>query len=255
MDILPPLTEEDRMISGLCYPLWPLIPPMVFLGARREEPFVHFHALQALALGVVSTVAGLVLTGVMWVTLRILPGGSPTFSGVVGLGVFAFGMLGLFLYLSFVLYTAWRASSGCFLRLPFLGAWAEARMRAHLDIGPEEYSTEPLPATARRESAAEEVEEALPEAGVLVRQHRPTTSPRSEPPAPTRPRRLPLRQFEESEPEQGPGPEAAQAEEGDFQPGLFPAPGAPASRRFKWAPLDPDDEEEGPGSGGGFQAW
>ena len=252
MEILPPLSEEDRMLSGLCYPFWPLVPPMVLLGARREEPFVHFHALQALALGFLSTGGCLFLAGLVWLTLKVLPGGSPTFSGIVGLGVFSAGFFVLAFYISFLLYTAWRAGDGRFLRLPFVGAWAEARMQANLGLGPEDYSVEPLP--ARSQGVPSEPRETAvrpSDAERLTRLHRPAATPgRTQAPVtPSRPRLLALQEREES-PAPAPGfeprpeaPEAAVegAEEEGFQPGLFPGSKLTASRQFRWEALDQEE--------------
>ncbi len=240
------------MLSGLCYPFWPLVPPMVLLGARREEPFVHFHALQALALGFLSTGGCLLLAGFVWLTLKVLPGGSPTFSGIVGLGVFSAGFFVLVFYVSFLLYTAWRAGDGRFLRLPFVGAWAEARMQANLGLGPEDYSAEPLP--ARTQSVPSEPRQAVvrpSDAERLTRLHRPTAAAGQAPASvtPSRPRLLALQEMEESpapEPgfEQGPGilePDMEQGSEEGFQPGLFTAPKQTASRQFRWEALDQEE--------------
>lgn len=282
MDILPPLSEEDRMISGLCYPFWLLVPPLVLLGSRREEPFVHFHALQAVALGAISTVGTVLLVGLVWAVMVVLPGSNPTVSGVVGVSVFAFGFFLLFLYLTFLFYTAWRAASGRFLRLPFLGAWAEARMQAALGLTEEAYRTEPLEAPVRqlRTEPAEAEDPAE-----LLRRHRPSTRaqygqepeeveeapavrprqlPRTlapvEPPGPHEPqppasfptRIIPRSEIAAATRSAVPPPEPAPAEAEDFQPGLFPPP-RPGGRKFRWDPLE--DEQSNDEPNGGFQAW
>lgn len=282
MDILPPLSEEDRMISGLCYPFWLLVPPLVFLGSRREEPFVHFHALQAVALGALSTVGTVLLIGIVWAVMMVLPGSNPTISGLVGVGVFVLGFFLLFFYLTFLFYTAWRAASGRFLRLPVLGAWAEARMQAALGLEPDDYRTEPLEAARPTETRTDEES---PDPADLLRRHRPASRPPLAPaveetdqqPAP-RPRRLP-RSLPTEEPEQvepvpapsfptrliprseilaatrAPAPEAEPQEPADdFQPGLFPPPRT-GGRKFSWDPLDEEEAaDEGPRQNG-FQAW
>lgn len=284
MDILPPLSEEDRMLSGLCYPFWPVVPPLVLLSSRRAEPFVHFHALQGLALGVLSTVGTVLLALAVWLTLMVLPGSSPAFSGIVGLGIFGFGLFALFFYLSFLLYTAWRAASGRFLRLPFLGGWAEARMQAHLGLSRDDYSFEPL----SRRDETQESEEETPLAedfdpATLMRKHRVpvraagmpplgTSDPEAPPPGPgrtpARPRQLRFDPAEtpggerppldalRSAPPNVPPEERVPVEDSDFQPGLFPAAGRGPSRSFRWEPLEHEDEtDEPPAPGSGFQAW
>ncbi len=278
------------MISGLCYPLWPIVPPMVLLGARRQEPFVHFHALQGLALGLVSVVGSGLLVGLMWLILQVLPGGSPAFSGVIGLMVFSSGFLVLGFYLSFLLYTAWRASSGRFLRLPFLGSWAEARMQANLDLGPEDYDDKPLPGRTLEGQDQEAFESAEP----LIRRHRPGIGARQQSGGvrSDRPRSLPLQEsavpteanqgwealqdFPEREEDFQPGllpereedfqpgvlpqreedfqPGLRRQPEAGFQPGLLPQPGSSSKRRFKWEPLDPEEGDDST-EGDGFRAW
>jgi len=263
------------MISGLCYPVWPIVPPMVLLGARRQEPFVHFHALQGLALGLVSVVGSGLLVGLMWLILQILPGGSPAFSGVIGLMVFSGGFLVLGFYLSFLLYTAWRASAGRFLRLPVLGSWAEARMQANLDLGPEEYHFDPLP--GRPDEGWDQ--EAVEPAESLIRQHRPSglrvdRSPSSRMQEFERPSdaELPPRHdgdFQPGLPPQleedfQPGllpqrdedfqPGLLPQRDEDFQPGLLGQPGPSGKRRFKWEPLDPEEDDDST-AGDGFRAW
>lgn len=282
MDILPPLSEEDRMISGLCYPFWLLVPPLVLLGSRREEPFVHFHALQSLALGAVSTVGTFLLVGLVWAVMVILPGSNPMVSGVVGVSVFILGFFLLFFYLTFLFYTAWRAASGRFLRLPFLGGWAEARMQAALGLTAEAYRSEPLEAPSREApSGSSEVEDPAE----FLRRHRPPTrtalAPEPEevdPTPPPRPRQLPrsLAPVESPKPDEpqapasfptriiprseiaaaarssAPSPEPAPSEPDDFQPGLLPPPRT-GGRKFRWDPLE--DEKADDESNGGFQAW
>lgn len=275
MDILPPLSEEDRMLSGLCYPFWMLVPPLVLLGSRREEPFVHFHALQAVALGVLSTVGTFLLVGLVWAVMVLLPGSNPMISGMVGVGVFVLGSFALLFYLSFLFYTAWRATSGGFVRLPFLGGWAEGRMQAALGLGPEDYRTDPLAGRTRVEIETEEEGEAPTD---LLRRHRPPTRPvapsadEAEESVGSRPRQLP-RALPPQEPVEAPAsyptrliprseilaaartPEPEPPDADDFQPGLLPPPRTPG-RKFRWDPLDEEGgAEDEPGQTGGFQAW
>lgn len=140
--ILPPYNEDERMLSGLAYPLWPLVCPLVLWGGmRREEPFVHFHTLQALALGVVSIGSALVVSLVAFIFLWLLPSSFVTFSGFIGLVIFAVLAFALMFWLFFVIYVGYRASSGDFMRLPFIGKWAEEKMQLNLNITAADYAT------------------------------------------------------------------------------------------------------------------
>lgn len=142
-DILPPVAEDDRMLSGLVYPLWPLLCPIIFYGSKRSEPYVHFHALQSLALGVSSIAAVFVLGLITWIfmyvlSFRFLAG---TVGGVLGLVTFFVAGFLLLFYLTVIMYLGWRAASGAFFRLPFLGRWAETRMQMNLGITAEDYAS------------------------------------------------------------------------------------------------------------------
>lgn len=139
--ILPPYQEDDRMLSGLAYPLWPFICPIILMGEKKHEPFVHFHAIQALALGVFSLAAAIVVSIVTFLLLWLLPSSFVTFSGFVGLTVFLVLTFAFLFWFSVIIYIAWQASSGNFLRLPFLGQWAEEKMQTNLGITEADYAT------------------------------------------------------------------------------------------------------------------
>ncbi|MCR4784457.1 MAG: hypothetical protein K6A35_08080 [bacterium] len=140
-DILPPYNQDDSMLAGLTYPLWPFICPIVFLTDKKNEPFVHFHVLQALAMGGGSFVAITVITLFIYVFLWLLPSGWTTFSSFTGLiALLVFGFV-LFFWFAITIYMGWQASSGKFIRLPFLGAWAEEKMQTNLGITEADYAT------------------------------------------------------------------------------------------------------------------
>ena len=140
-DILPPITEDDRMLSGLVYPLWPLVAPIVLYSSKRTEPYLHYNALQAIALGGVSTGGALLVFLITWLLMWLMPGSFITFSAVMGIGLFALVLFVILFYLTLVLFIAWRVANGKFLRLPFLGSWAEKRMQRNLNITSDSYST------------------------------------------------------------------------------------------------------------------
>ncbi|MGM9998112.1 MAG: hypothetical protein ACI38Q_01750 [Candidatus Bruticola sp.] len=139
--ILPPYHEDDRMLSGLAYPLWPIICPIVLMGEKKNEPFVHFHIFQALGLGIFTLAAMAVIFITTFLALWLLPSSFVTFSGFVGLIIFFVLAFIFFFWFSVILYIAWQASSGKFLRLPFLGKWAEEKMQTNLGITEADYAT------------------------------------------------------------------------------------------------------------------
>ncbi len=130
------------MLSGLVYPLWPLLVPIILYGSKREEPYLHFNALQALALGVFSLASSLVVLLVTWLAMFLLPGSFITVSGIIGLVIFGLIVFLACFYLTFIIFVAWRVAGGKFLRLPFLGSWAEKRMQRNLNLTEDSYSSD-----------------------------------------------------------------------------------------------------------------
>lgn len=151
MKVLPPITDEDKMLSGLSYPLWPIAPAFVLYSSKREDPFLYFHALQGLAFGAVSTIAAGLVGLIVALLFRILPGSSTLLPGIMGIVVFTGGILGLLAIFLISLFLGWRASAGELMRLPVLGEWAETRMLCAtgmtaedfvVDMGPRERQSE-----------------------------------------------------------------------------------------------------------------
>lgn len=67
-DILPPLSSEDKMMAGSCYPFWPVIPIFVLLSSKRQDPFLAFHAVQALAVGLTTSVISVIGLFLLWIS-------------------------------------------------------------------------------------------------------------------------------------------------------------------------------------------
>lgn len=136
-EILPPLTTEDKMLSGLCYPFWMFTPPFVLASSKREDPFLLFHALQGVALGVVSTLITCFAMVAMWVAFSCLPTSSVYFGALGILLLMAFlGFGGLVFGVS--IFYGWQASSGRFTRVPGLGELCESRMAQMLELHPDQ---------------------------------------------------------------------------------------------------------------------
>ncbi|ODT62673.1 hypothetical protein ABS71_15385 [bacterium SCN 62-11] len=133
-DILPPLSSEDKMMAGSCYPLWPVVPAFVLLSSKRQDPFLAFHAVQALAVGLTTSVLSVVGLFLLWVSYSSLPTSWMMTSGAIGvvlmLAALAFGA---FCFLAQI-FLGWQASSGRFLRVAGLGDMCEARMASLLGL-------------------------------------------------------------------------------------------------------------------------
>jgi len=123
-EILPPLKDEDKMISGMCYPLWFVIPAMVLLSNKKNEPFLKFNALQALFLGLISSIGYVLVSFVVFFILRFIPAANP----ILGTFVFTCIVLMSIVFLALVIllfYYANQALRGEFFQVPYLGKWIE----------------------------------------------------------------------------------------------------------------------------------
>ena len=59
------VTDDDRLWGLLSYLLNPIIPLIIlFSEDRKNNPFLRYHAVMALGLGVIVTVASLIVIGV-----------------------------------------------------------------------------------------------------------------------------------------------------------------------------------------------
>lgn len=148
------------MLAGLTYPFWFLIVPFVMFSSRREEPFVQFHARQSLWLGIGSTLVTVVGAFLCWAFMAVMPSGAA--SGLIG--VFAFVALWVVFLFSFFLFffLGYRASTGEFMKLPFVGEGALVRTMDDLGlttadleaVDPPSRTAPAAPALPQRELAA-----------------------------------------------------------------------------------------------------
>ena len=132
-EILPPYDDGELMWAGASYVFWPLLPGPLLLTARREEPFLRFHFIQALLFGVLSTVGFAVFTLVVVYVYR--SAGTPDGVGMGMLYVSMFGvwLLGLLFYFAWFMIFAWRAGRGdvfkVFLIGPLIAHWVIGGMQ------------------------------------------------------------------------------------------------------------------------------
>lgn len=135
-DVLPPLTSEDKMMAGSCYPFWPVIPFFVLLSSKRQDPFLAFHALQAIAVGVISSLLTVIGLFFLWISFSSLPASWIMTSGAIGVTLLlAFLAFAGFCFLTQI-FLGWQASSGKFLRIAGLGDFCEAKIARISDLNP-----------------------------------------------------------------------------------------------------------------------
>ncbi len=133
-DILPPLSSEDKMMAGSCYPFWPVIPIFVLLSSKRQDPFLAFHAVQALAVGLTTSALSVVGLFLLWISYSSLPTSWMMTSGAIGAVLMLAALaVGGFCFLAQI-FLGWQASSGRFLRVIGLGDLCEARMASLLGL-------------------------------------------------------------------------------------------------------------------------
>ena len=131
---LPPLAEEDKMLAGVCYPAWLVVPAFVLLTPKKNDPYVCFHAVQAVMLGVYSSLAQLFLLLAVWIFFQIVPKSGTTLSGVVGVAMFSSGLLVSLVLFLLAFFMGWRAALGHYLKLPGIGGWSERVMAKTLHM-------------------------------------------------------------------------------------------------------------------------
>ena len=116
------------MLAGLPYVVWPLGSAFILLSRKREEPFLHYHAVQALAAGGVLAAVLLVLMLGLFLTFRVMPGSAQYGGAVLGMTVMFGGGALLLGVLMTAIFLGWRATEGEMLRLPIIGDFAEEKM-------------------------------------------------------------------------------------------------------------------------------
>lgn len=128
LKVLPPISDDEKMLAGLPYVVWPVGSAFILLSRKREEPFLHYHAVQALAAGGVLAVALLALMLGLFLTFRVMPGSAQYGGAVLGMTVMLGGGTLLMGVLLTALFLGWRATEGEMLRLPIIGDFAEEKM-------------------------------------------------------------------------------------------------------------------------------
>lgn len=120
--LLPALLEEDRMLSGLSYIAWFLVPPIVLLTEKKSEPYLRFHALQGLFTGIAFSLASAVMLLFAWLLSLIFAKAGSVPSAAVYVIIFSALALVYLALIGFVFFFAWRAHVGIFFRLPLIAS-------------------------------------------------------------------------------------------------------------------------------------
>ena len=116
------------MLAGLPYVVWPIGSAFILLSRKREEPFLHYHAVQALAAGGILAGTLIVLMLGLFLTFRVMPGSAQYGSAMLSMVVMFGGGALLMGVLLTAIFLGWRATEGEMLRLPIIGDFAEEKM-------------------------------------------------------------------------------------------------------------------------------
>lgn len=119
------------MLAGLPYVVWPIGSIFILVSRKKDDPFLHYHAVQALLAGALLCVGTVLLILGLVISFRVMPGSSTYFPAFLGMGtVFVGGALALSIVLA-AIFLGWRATEGEMLRIPYLGDFAEEKMLDH----------------------------------------------------------------------------------------------------------------------------
>jgi uncharacterized membrane protein len=128
LKVLPPISDDDKMLAGLPYVVWPIGSLFILISRKKEDPFLHYHAVQALLAGGVLGALLMILTLGLFLVFRIMPSSAHYLSAMFGMAVMLGGGALLLGVLLSALFLGWRATEGEMLRLPLIGDFAEEKM-------------------------------------------------------------------------------------------------------------------------------
>jgi uncharacterized membrane protein len=117
-----PPTSEERQWAAVSYGglIFYGLPSLIILACYRESPWIRFHALQSLGLGLLSLALGIAL-----LFLNLIAGILGTFLGLAALGMSFAVAVGLLLYWITLTREAYQGKN---VEILFLGPW----IRKHL---------------------------------------------------------------------------------------------------------------------------
>lgn len=127
------------MLAGLPYVVWPIGSAFILASRKKDDPFLHYHAVQALLAGAVMLVLSIIAFVVMVVMFRVMPGTSTLVPGILGMAImFGGGAIAMVVFFT-ALFLGWRATAGEMLRIPYLGDYAEEKMLDHTGMTRREF--------------------------------------------------------------------------------------------------------------------
>lgn len=161
------------MLAGLPYVLWPVGSCFILASRKKDDPYLHYHAIQGLIWGAVALALSLLGFLGMGLIFRLMPGSSTYLPGMIGMSfVVGGGLIAMVVFFT-AIFLAWRATAGEMLRLPFIGDFAEQKMLDHtgmtrrdfikhledsfIEPTPEEFDPIPFPTAPVLNERAQEI--------------------------------------------------------------------------------------------------
>ncbi len=161
------------MLAGLPYVLWPVGSCFILASRKKDDPYLHYHAIQGLIWGAIALALSLLGFLGMGLIFRLMPGSSTYLPGMIGMTfVIGGGLIAMVVFFT-AIFLAWRATAGEMLRLPFIGDFAEQKMLDHtgmtrrdfikhledsfIEPAPEEFDPIPFPTAPVLNERAQEI--------------------------------------------------------------------------------------------------
>lgn len=127
------------MLAGLPYVVWPVGSLFILASRKKDDPFLHYHAVQGGLFGAAMSAFCLLSLIALAIAFRLLPGSSTYLPGMLGMGVlFGGGLLATMIFFM-AIFLGWRATEGEMIRLPFAGDFAEGKMLDHTGMTRREF--------------------------------------------------------------------------------------------------------------------
>jgi uncharacterized membrane protein len=127
------------MLAGLPYVVWPVGSLFILASRKKDDPFLHYHAVQGGLFGAAMLAMCIVALVALGIAFRLLPGSSTYLPGMLGLVVlFGGGTVATLIFFA-AIFLGWRATEGEMIRLPLAGDYAEGKMLDHTGMTRREF--------------------------------------------------------------------------------------------------------------------
>jgi uncharacterized membrane protein len=121
------------------YVLWPVGSIFVLASRKKDDPYLHYHAVQGGLFGAAMLAVLFFSFLGLGITFRLLPGSSTFLPGMLGMATIAAGGLISMAVFFAAIFLGWRATEGEMIRLPFAGDFAEGKMLDHTGMTRREF--------------------------------------------------------------------------------------------------------------------